>query len=167
MSAFSITQQQQLGTAARSPQSTVGTSDYRQNVNLLHRTTAAEGSCCLSSYTWSVQLPTFSSTTSSTSDVTPGGISACWQRNINRSNGQQQPIALSPTRSASWFLQKVCAALYRGFTPKWSGYTVSGDSSTSWVEALGCHRSLNHSWGRNKYKSRDIVAQTQAWVLCT
>ena len=35
---------------------------------------------------------------------------------------------------------------------------------TPWVEALGRHRSLNHSWGE-KYKSRDIVAHTQAWVL--
>ena len=95
------------------------TSDYHQNVDLLHQPTAAQGSCCLSSCTQLVCLRAFSLTTSSTSDGTPGGVSTRRRCIIIESGRQQRIIVFSSTRSAARFLQKVCKALNWGFKPKY------------------------------------------------
>ena len=121
MSTCSTNQQQQLGIAARSPQSTVP-SDYRQNVDLLHQSAAAQGSCCSSSFTRPVWLWAFRSTTSSASYSTSGGISTGEQCIITESIRRQRIIVFTSTRSADPDLQKVYSALNWGFEPKFNHF---------------------------------------------
>ena len=74
------------------------TSDYRQNINSLSQTTATCGSRCLSSYVVLVWKPAPSSSTSSASDGTAGGISSSpGQSDNNASSSSFLPEVLTST----------------------------------------------------------------------
>ena len=99
MSTCSTTRQQQLGIAIRNPQSGVPRTTTRTSTCSIEQQQLREAAACLPAldpYGYRI----FSSTTSSASDSTPGGILTGWQRIITESDQRQHIISLSPTWSA-------------------------------------------------------------------